>query len=293
MPTITPRSRFVIFKDEPDTPVNVTQSEETSSSASSTTVLAIVTARDKENLHPVTGRRSSTEDAAAKKPKTRVLATKLLKVSRSDVPEPHPSPKKRRLFVSSETNRSSGNKEHKKEKRSSSVPRAHKTKQSSRSRKMTELPKVEEEEHVAGDRVEQGDLQTGSETGQAAADSKCYELTVLPLADVSKAFEQSPPPEERQEEPQASQHEETAETSPSDEQSTKVTPETPVADTVNEGKNGTFSTPERKRIYSAFTFESPSPASKRYATSTRGSNVERFSDLDFDPVHDTISIRAF
>ena len=41
-----------------------------------------------------------------------------------------------------------------------------------------------------------------------------------------------------------------------------------------------FSTPERKRIYSAFTFSSPSPASKRFA-SNRGSSVDRFSDVAF------------
>ena len=41
-----------------------------------------------------------------------------------------------------------------------------------------------------------------------------------------------------------------------------------------------FSTPERKRIYSAFTFSSPSPASQRYA-STRASSVEHFSDAIF------------
>ncbi|KAH9919824.1 uncharacterized protein B0H18DRAFT_1122263 [Fomitopsis serialis] len=43
----------------------------------------------------------------------------------------------------------------------------------------------------------------------------------------------------------------------------------------------TFSTPERKRIYSAFTFSSPSPSSARYAA-LRGSNDARFSDPTFE-----------
>ena len=38
-----------------------------------------------------------------------------------------------------------------------------------------------------------------------------------------------------------------------------------------------FSTPERKRIYSAFTFSTPSPSSVRYAA-LRNSTESRFSD---------------
>lgn len=50
--------------------------------------------------------------------------------------------------------------------------------------------------------------------------------------------------------------------------------------TPSKRRHTVFSTPERRRIYSAFTFASPSPAAKRYALS-RGSSVDRFSDLDF------------
>ena len=39
-----------------------------------------------------------------------------------------------------------------------------------------------------------------------------------------------------------------------------------------------FSTPEKKKVYKAFTFSSPCAAGERYA-SARGSSVERFSDI--------------
>lgn len=64
-----------------------------------------------------------------------------------------------------------------------------------------------------------------------------------------------------------------------------------LTETPTKPKIGLFSTPERKRIYSAFTFESPSPAASRYAMS-RGSSGDRFCDLAFDPISDAISIRA-
>lgn len=51
-----------------------------------------------------------------------------------------------------------------------------------------------------------------------------------------------------------------------------------------------FSTPERKRIYSAFTFESPSPASKRFAVAVSRStdSIDPFYDLKFDSVLDRV-----
>lgn len=45
--------------------------------------------------------------------------------------------------------------------------------------------------------------------------------------------------------------------------------------------NSAFSTPERKRIYSAFTFSTPSPSSVRFAA-LRGPNETRFSDPAFE-----------
>ena len=40
-----------------------------------------------------------------------------------------------------------------------------------------------------------------------------------------------------------------------------------------------FSTPERKQIYAAFTFTSPSPTSKRFV----GPHLDIFGDIRFDP----------
>lgn len=46
-------------------------------------------------------------------------------------------------------------------------------------------------------------------------------------------------------------------------------------------KLSAFSTPERKGIYSAFTFSTPSPSGVRYAA-LRGSSETRFSDPAFE-----------
>lgn len=63
-----------------------------------------------------------------------------------------------------------------------------------RVRKATGLAKVDEEVE------EEKESEPAKEKGhrnisQAEVDSRCYELTVMPLADLSKAYEQSPPPE--------------------------------------------------------------------------------------------------
>jgi len=280
---------FVIFKDEPSSPTRVDEEETVKST---TTVVAVVTAGDKENLHPVTGRRPSTEEVSDKKRKTGALATKLLKISSRAAPEPHPSPKKRKLSVSSSTNCLL----EKKEKRSASVTRRHKSKPAMRGRKtIAELPKVEEEVHaeVHEELHKPKDSPDKKDGIRASADSKCYDLTVLPLADVSKAFEQSPPPEEELvdgEESDVPQDEDNAQTAVKSSQA-QSTSEVSGPDTPSKSRIVAFSTPERKRIYSAFTFESPSPAAKRYALS-RGSSVDRFSDLDFSPTYDVLSLRA-
>ncbi|KAI0090131.1 hypothetical protein BDY19DRAFT_992363 [Irpex rosettiformis] len=295
MSTITARASFVIFKDEPSSPVKAKASAR--DTTSTTTVLAIVTAKDKENLHPITGCRSSTEDATVKKRKTAgVLATKLLKVSGKTVPESRPPPRKRKLSVSSDKSLPTDEKlDAKKKKPATTTTRKHKPKVASRIRKVTELPKVEEEESVSEEDFVKESSGVEPNSSQAAVDSKCYELTVLPLADVSKAFESSPPPEEKvidsDEEPKVSQTEDEAEPPVIRGESTRATSEALAAKTPPRQKVGIFSTPERKRLYAAFTFATPSPASKRYASS-RASSVDRFSDLDFDPVTDALTLRA-
>lgn len=198
MTTIPTRARFVIYRDEPSSPT--TDDKTTSTSASTAaTVLAIVTAGDKENLHPLTGRRPTSEDASGKKRKTNALATKLLIAAGKGIPEPHTSPKKRKLSAVLGSNRFVEKKEPKKEKRTMRASRTHKARASSRVQKATDLPRLDEEVRLEEEVAprEQTGTQDGSETVQATADAKCYDLTVLPLADVSKAFEQTPALEEK------------------------------------------------------------------------------------------------
>lgn len=195
MAAVPTRATFVIYKDEPSSPTSA-DSVAADAAAPTTTLLAVVTAGDKENLHPATGRRPTPEEVSGKKRKTGALATKLLIASGKAIPEPHPTPKKRKLSTSSGANRSVEKKEPKREKRATSTARKSKAKAPARVRKATELPKVEEEVQEEEAALREKPEQTGTEAVQAAVDAKCYDLTVLPLADVSKAFEQSPLPEE-------------------------------------------------------------------------------------------------
>jgi hypothetical protein len=194
MSTVVIRPSFTIFRDEPSSSAVVSDAATTPSSASAT-VLVIVTAKDKENLHPISGRRSSTEEGLMKKSKTSALSIKILKPTRKAV-ESGLAPKKRKLVVSSDKNTAAGkDKDPKKEKRPTGVPRKLKAKPLNRAHKAPELPKVEEEENVEEEAVE-GDapvktnIQVEAETYQGIMDSICYELSVLPLADMSKAFEE-------------------------------------------------------------------------------------------------------
>lgn len=264
----------------------------------------IVFAPDKENINPATGLRANAEQSA-KKRKTGVLAVKSQIPPKKKQKESTESKglknlkekdsKKRTAASSSSATkaRSSGEKKTKRPltSRKNAVP--------SRARRSPSLPRVAEEaepEHAA----------------QSVVDARCYELTVLPLADLSQAYEQVPALEDKltlevpglKEDkgvPKVSYHnyvqnrllmvlqqEHAAEISPIDrvctpepsavEQTSLAEVRVPTPEphtTVVE-----FSTPERKRIYSAFTFSSPSPSSERFAAA-RGSSVERFSDIDF------------
>ncbi len=195
MPTVATRATFVIFKDEPSEPslVKVKASvHQQTPSTSTTTVLAVATAKDKENLHPTTGRRSSGDEAAQKRKSGAVLTTKLLKASSKAVSEPHPIPRKRKLSVTDKNRPLGENVEVKKKKpaSTSTASRKHKPKPASRIRKVTELPKVEEEVATEEGNAESS-LQTQPKNTQVAADLTCDELTVPPSADVSTAPEPS------------------------------------------------------------------------------------------------------
>lgn len=195
MPTVTTRATFVIFKDEPSEPspvkVKAPVDQQTPSTAT-TTALAVATAKDKENLHPTAGRRSSGDEAAQKRKSGAVLTTKVLKAPSKSLSEPHPIPRKRKLSVTDKNRPLGENVEVKKKKpaSTSTASRKHKPKPASRIRKVSELPKVEEEVATEEGNAENS-LQAQPKNPQAAADSTCDELTVLPPADVSTAFEPS------------------------------------------------------------------------------------------------------
>ncbi|KAI0763119.1 hypothetical protein BD413DRAFT_484590 [Trametes elegans] len=259
MATVT-RS-FVVFKDEPELPTDSTvEKKENQTDPSATYVLApppgpaLVYAPDKENIDPLTGIRPSEEQASGKKRKT-ALSVKA---------QPS-SPSKRLKPLSEKATKKPAVKARltdKKTKRSSkrvvsSAPHVHRE---------PSLPRVVEEKET---------------TSQAVIDSKCKELTVLPLADISEAHDVAP----RKEEVVVEKAEDKEAPSLSPSQVADKRPATPLAPPVEEASESApavnaLATPERKRIYSAFTFSSPSPAGQRYA-SARASSVEHFSDAEF------------
>ena len=132
---------------------------------------------------------------------------------------------------------------------------------------------------------------------QTEIDSRCYELTVTPLADVTQAYDQGqapaledPFPVGKQEKQKFAsvkvcplrfpgshsltcQQEVSAEPeirdyfSPS--LSSSLSPTAPLPVSSQEAQ--TFSTPERKQIYTAFTFTSPSPSRKQTSTASSSS----------------------
>lgn len=160
-PKPQPLSRQSTLVDEPD-----------SSEAGPSTV----SATEKENLHPIGGRMPSS-NALGSKRKSSVLVTKLhnppnaKKLKKEDSSQ---GPTKKRKLVSSAS--------------SESAPKSRKLKGSStRTRKAPELPSVEEE-------VKDKDEKLARTLSQSQIDSRCYDLTVSPLANVSEAFGSPSPP---------------------------------------------------------------------------------------------------
>ena len=267
---------FVVFQDDPSEPLPTIKTDVSPSPPLiEPTILGLstipVTTAEKENLHPVTGARSgAVSDSQSKKRKNGILATKLhipsttKKLRDSDC-------RKRKTTTSSSSKPLNG----------SRVP----------SLAALDLSKVEESvepEQPCQDKVT-----------QAEVDSKCYDLTVSPLADVSHAFDQvslssaeprpntsrilSPKVKEvcllsffyidgsRQKQ----SHSEDSGISSLKPLAGSASPKT--ADISSE--DALFSTPERKQIYAAFTFTSPSPSSKLRVAS----HLDIFGDIKFDP----------
>ena len=183
---------FTVFRDEPSEPstkprkasVDVLSPAETSST---NVVPTSLTTSEKENLHPVTGLRTTyASDAQTKKRKNSVLATKLFvpptskKQKESCDPESKPEAKKRKVS-SAKTKSISSRKDGKVSSRKTASATSSK-------RKVAEMPKVDEEEEVEAVEEQKADVE-GETVNQASIDAKCYDLTVSPLADVSKAYD--------------------------------------------------------------------------------------------------------
>jgi hypothetical protein len=155
---------------------------------------------------------------------------------------------------------------------------------SKRSPRKPTLPRVDEEVERERER---------ERLSQVDADSRCYELTVQPLADVTHAYEHSVILEEEvvAVAVEKGKARVTKESSLEPEirdffsSSQRVSPakraREPSAEPPFEAK--AFSTPERKRIYSAFTFTSPSPSSERFSASKAGITIPRLSFTTASP----------
>ncbi|KAF5357145.1 hypothetical protein D9756_006451 [Leucocoprinus leucothites] len=230
---------------------------------------------DKENVNPVTGERAGTI-TMSKKRKTNVLSAKptaplAVKKAKSskETKDAEPYSKKRRATSEAEKSKGVVRKEGK---AAGSLRKPTKRV----SRKVSKLPRLEEEASSKAQDTEQ--------TTQASIDSHCYELTVQPLADVSQAYEAPasavdslPSPASKAKfRKDTSAEPEIRDIFPSS-QTLASLPSTSTARASSseptEGRK--FSTPERKQIYAAFTFSSPSPTSGRSKFSSRSSSAPR------------------
>jgi hypothetical protein len=182
---------FIVFVDSPQAsqstaPLYSQHSPSRSPSATpATSITSLAPTAEKENFDPVTGELSgpSSSQTAGKKRKTGVLATKALCALGSKVKESKPEPKKRKSSATAP-----------KEKTGAGKKKAVKVQGSSRkggkggrtSPRGSPLPKVDENEEVEKDMASQ---QEGERLLQTDIDSRCYDLTVSPLADVTVAYE--------------------------------------------------------------------------------------------------------
>ena len=182
-----PLRAFIVFRD--DTPSSPTSSVSSLSeldnvlrpSSPSQATCGGVSAPDKENVNPVTGRKSLSDAPPAKKRKEGALSTK------SYAPPPVKKTKESKSGRSFGTTLSGKGKAP-----APAAKRPSTTRRStapSRSRRTPPLPQVNEEPETE---TLDSNLPQSHTLSQSQIDARCYELTVLPLADLSKAFEQAP-----------------------------------------------------------------------------------------------------
>ncbi|KAG5351103.1 hypothetical protein C0989_007983 [Termitomyces sp. Mn162] len=254
---------FTVFQDTPSADIAKPKAKTVTSSTLSSKPLNVncattLTTIEKENVDPLTGERAG-PSTNGKKRKTSVLTTKmhapLTSKKQKELTEPsdfNPDVKKRKSSASSTLKPKTGGK---KDGKTSSLRKTKKP-----LRRVSPMPKVDEEaeaERVRG-RITQADI-----------DSRCYELTVKPLADLSQAYEQGPSLETAAIDNGVVKFRSVKESSAEPEFRDYFSP--PQLATLPLGSDGTsaldsrtFSTPERKQIYAAFTFTTPSPTKERF-----------------------------
>ncbi|KAJ7823965.1 hypothetical protein B0H14DRAFT_2825307 [Mycena olivaceomarginata] len=218
-------------------------------SASNTTLASTI---EKENLHPVTGERCAavSDSSATKKRKTNVLATKTIVAKKQkESKEDRMEGKKARSASSSAAK---AKKDGKTVRKTTKKP----------SRRVSPLPRLDEEDVAVRDRLMQADVA-----------SRCYELTVSPLADVTQAYDAGF-------DVNSLLASFTSAESANFRKATSTEPEIrdyfspshsgPPARVAGDAKETkVFTTPERRHIYSAFTFTTPSPSSERFRKASR------------------------
>jgi hypothetical protein len=128
---------------------------------------------DKENFHPVTGERAGhSNNSGSKKRKTSVLATKVQPPSTT---KKDAQPEKKHKASTTSTSTKGKVKRYGKV----AVTARKGTSKRTTSRKVSPMPRLNEEEEAKKDHITQVDI-----------NARCYELTVQPLADVSQAYEE-------------------------------------------------------------------------------------------------------
>ncbi|PBK59791.1 hypothetical protein ARMSODRAFT_991054 [Armillaria solidipes] len=278
---------FTIFQDVPSLPKAQALKPTTSILSSTTatnidkvaTLSSLSAEADKENLDPLTGERvNAGSNCTGKKRKSTTSSSKALACIEVKKPKEDPEPQlKKRKSSASSVKKVKGRREGK------GPTSTRKT--GKKLRAASPLPPVEEE--VAENIVSEGnDAAPTPPLTQAEIDAKCYELTVKPLADVSQAFEQAPSVEEWfadvPEDDLESKVQFVKETSQEPELRDFFTPahlgyasagSSRPSSIVSSQEPKVFTTPDRKQIYHAFTFASPSP--ERPAKNTRSTSVPR------------------
>ena len=169
-----PSRKFTVFIDDVSTVKPQPTPNPAPTKAPEEEASPSLSATEKENLHPLTGGRLRSSSTAGLKRKSSVLATKLHNPPDTKDFDQAPSlaqSKKRKVASSSD-----GGTER-------SRPKARRLKSTTHGRRSPELASIAEEK----------DERLARRLSQSNADSRCYDLTVSPLANVSDAFAHTSP----------------------------------------------------------------------------------------------------